>query len=126
MKETSTSAVFYSSSWGFVANSDDKRAFYNSGKETKIINDVWVGVNAVVLGGITVGNGAVIAANAVVTKSVPAYAIVAGVPAKIIGYRFSSKVIEKLLASEWWNIQEFPMTSSQIESIKSITSNEKE
>lgn len=52
--------------------------------------------------GLTIGDGAVIGANAVVTKDVPPYAVVAGVPAKIIKFRFSSKVIEKLLEIKWW------------------------
>ncbi len=68
-----------------------------------IKNDVWIGTHCVILGGATIGNGVVIAANSVVNKDIPDYAIVAGSPAKIIGYRFESKIIEKLLKMEWWN-----------------------
>lgn len=66
-------------------------------------NDVWIGSNVVILGGITIGDGAVIAAGSIVTKDVEAYAIVGGNPAKVIRYRFESEVIEKLLKFEWWN-----------------------
>ena len=64
-------------------------------------NDVWIGAGASIMTGLTIGDGAVIGANAVVTKDVPPYAVVAGVPAKIIKFRFSSKVIEKLLEIKW-------------------------
>lgn len=66
-------------------------------------NDVWIGNDVVLKGGIAIGDGAVIAANSVVTKDVPPYAIVAGVPAKIIRFRFDSNVIDELLRIKWWN-----------------------
>ncbi|CAI3403290.1 CatB-related O-acetyltransferase [Enterococcus cecorum] len=66
-------------------------------------NDVWVGNNAVIMQGVSVGNGAVIAAGAIVTKDVPPYAIVAGVPAKIIRFRFTDEIIEKLQRLRWWD-----------------------
>ncbi len=69
----------------------------------KIGHDVWVGARAVIMDGVTVGHGAVIAANAVVTKDVPPYAVVGGVPARIIKYRFGEDKIKELLASGWWN-----------------------
>ncbi|WP_269520979.1 CatB-related O-acetyltransferase [Alteromonas sp. BMJM2] len=65
-------------------------------------NDVWVGQNVTLSTGITIGNGAIVAANSVVTKSVPDYAIVGGNPAKIIKYRFSDYQREELLKTEWW------------------------
>lgn len=72
-------------------------------KKTIIKNDVWIGLNAVIMDGLTIGNGAIIGANAVVTKNVPDYAIVGGCPAKIIKYRFSKKKIKELIENEWWN-----------------------
>lgn len=66
-------------------------------------NDVWIGAHSIILGGITIENGAVIAANSVVNKDVPAYAIVAGSPAKIIGYRFEPHIISQFQELAWWN-----------------------
>lgn len=60
-------------------------------------DDVWLGLNAVILSGVTIGQGAIIAAGAVVTKNVPPYAIVGGNPARIIKYRFEAEIIDKLL-----------------------------
>ena len=66
-------------------------------------NDVWIGARAIVMGGIAIGNGAIVAAGAVVTKPVEPYQIVAGVPAKVIGYRFSKTLIERLEKVQWYN-----------------------
>ena len=66
-------------------------------------NDVWIAEDVVLKGGITIGDGAVIAANSVVTKDVPPYAIVGGIPARIIRYRFSHDVIDELMKIKWWN-----------------------
>lgn len=71
---------------------------------TVIENDVWIAANACVKQGVTVSTGAVIGAGSVVTKDVPAYAIVAGVPAKIIRYRFDEETIKVLLDSKWWEL----------------------
>jgi len=69
-------------------------------------NDVWIGMNAVIHRGVNIGTGAVVASNAVVTRDVKPYSIVAGNPARHIKFRFSSDMIEKLLASEWWDWDE--------------------
>ena len=65
-------------------------------------HDVWIGSNALLLDGVNIGNGAIIAAGAVVTKDVPAYAVVGGVPAKVISYRFSKAHIQFLETFKWW------------------------
>ena len=67
-------------------------------------HDVWIGQNVTLCMGICIGNGAIVAANSVVTKDVPDYAIVGGNPAKIIRYRFSDNIIARLIQSEWWNL----------------------
>jgi acetyltransferase-like isoleucine patch superfamily enzyme len=66
-------------------------------------NDVWVGVNAMILSGVEIGHGAVIAAGAVVNKNVPPYAVAGGVPAQVIKYRLRPEQIESLLQIQWWN-----------------------
>ena len=68
-----------------------------------IMNDCWIGEKTIINSGVTVHNGAVVAAGAVVSKDVPAYSIVAGNPAKIIGYRFDEKTINILKRIKWWN-----------------------
>jgi len=65
-------------------------------------HDVWIGTHCVVLSGVKIGTGAIVAANSVVSANVPPYAIVAGSPAKIIKYRFSENTISSLLQSQWW------------------------
>jgi len=69
-------------------------------------NDVWIGHNAMIIGNVNIGNGVVIAAGAVVTKDVSPYAIVAGVPAKVIRKRFTDKVISEIEELKWWNMSE--------------------
>lgn len=65
-------------------------------------NDVWIGTGAIILKGVNIGDGAVVAAGAVVTKDVPPYTIVGGVPANVIRKRFSDELTERLLAVKWW------------------------
>lgn len=74
-------------------------------QKVTIKNDVWIGANSVVMPGVTVSNGAVIGASAVVTSDVPDYAVVAGVPAKIIKYRFSEDIVNILLYLRWWDLK---------------------
>ncbi|MCL1797158.1 MAG: CatB-related O-acetyltransferase [Eggerthellaceae bacterium] len=69
----------------------------------KIGNDVWIGSHVALKPGISIGDGSCIGTGALVTKDVPPYAIVAGVPAKIIKYRFDDRIIEQLLALRWWD-----------------------
>lgn len=66
-------------------------------------NDVWLGYESVVLAGVTIGDGAIIGARSVVTKDVPSYTIVGGVPAKIIRRRFAEEIISALSRIKWWD-----------------------
>ena len=77
-------------------------AWENKG-DIVIGNDVWIGYEAVIMAGIHIGNGAIIAARAVVTKDVPPYTIVSGVPARPIRKRFDEEVIRKLETLQWWD-----------------------
>lgn len=76
---------------------------YVDGYHVKIGNDCWIGERAILIGGITVGDGAVVLASACVTKDVPPYAIVGGVPAKILRYRYDEETISFLEHVKWWD-----------------------
>jgi len=71
--------------------------------DVSIGNDVWLGAGCAVLSGVRIGNGAVVACRAVVTRDVPAYAIVAGNPAKVVRMRFGADLVRRLEASAWWD-----------------------
>ena len=77
-----------------------------NGKSVIIGNDVWIGEGVSIKGGVTIGDGAIISMNACVTKDVPPYAVVGGVPAKIIKYRFEDSEIDRLLSMKWWDMPE--------------------
>lgn len=76
------------------------------GKNLDVIigNDVWIGAKSTILAGVQIGTGAVIGSGSVVTKDVPPYAIVGGVPAKVIKYRHDEQTIDRLLKSDWWKL----------------------
>ena len=101
----STSPVFQN-----VKHSGPKKRFSKHNFEgiarTVIGNDVWVGKRVIIKAGIKIGDGAVIGAGAVVTKDVPPYAVVAGVPGKVLKYRFDEETIAKLLKLKWWNLSD--------------------
>ncbi|WP_231373989.1 CatB-related O-acetyltransferase [Aureivirga marina] len=78
-------------------------------------NDVWIGHNVIIVGNVTIGNGAILAAGSVVTKDVPSYTIVTGIPAKPLKKRFSEKIISQIEALEWWN-----KTEKELEEIKPL------
>jgi virginiamycin A acetyltransferase len=86
--------------WGGVSHVTD--AWDNKG-DIVIGNDVWIGYDAVIMSGVTIGDGAIIGTRAVVTKDVEPYSIVGGVPAKLIRKRFSNETIHKLLNIRWWD-----------------------
>jgi acetyltransferase-like isoleucine patch superfamily enzyme len=98
----STNPVFFSTSTqsGFTFAEKD---YFKDREDIIIGHDVWIGARAFIKDGVKVGNGAVIAAGAVVVKDVPNYAIVGGTPAKIIRYRFPPEIIQELLIIQWWN-----------------------
>lgn len=83
-------------------NAMDGKNYPNKGN-INIGNDVWIGFNATIMAGVTIGDGAIIATNSTVIKDVKPYSIVGGNPAKEIKKRFSKEVIEKLIELEWWN-----------------------
>ncbi|MFC2097905.1 CatB-related O-acetyltransferase, partial [Bacteroidota bacterium] len=80
-----------------------EKQYFEEYEKILIENDVWLGANVIIVDGVKIGNGAMIGAGAVVTKDVPPYAIMGGVPAKIIKYRFEKDKIDFLQKSEWWN-----------------------
>jgi chloramphenicol O-acetyltransferase type B len=99
----STHPIFYSLNKQCGTTFSDKN-YFNESKKTNIGNDVWIGANAIILDGVNVGNGAIVAAGAVVVGDVPDYAIVGGVPAKIIRFRFLVEEIELLAKIQWWDL----------------------
>jgi acetyltransferase-like isoleucine patch superfamily enzyme len=78
-------------------------------------NDVWIGHGVIVVGNVNIGNGAILAAGSVVTKDVPAYTIVGGIPAKEIRKRFSEKIIGEIETLQWWDLSE-----TELEKIKPL------
>lgn len=110
----SVSAFQYKqSTWGWHPSANDtqvidpeaggRQTFRSVGDDLATIgNDVWLGANVVVLRGVTIGDGCIVAANAVVTKDIEPYSIAGGIPAKVIRPRVSDSVREELLALRWW------------------------
>ena len=101
------------------------------GIAVRIGNDCWIGNSACFIGGVQVGDGAVVLTRALVTKDVPPYAIVGGVPAKVIGYRYDEATIDFLLKVKWWNkpvewLREHWELMCDMEKFKEITSYENE
>jgi acetyltransferase-like isoleucine patch superfamily enzyme len=81
----------------------DRDKGYQTTANTVVGNDVWIGSGVTILGGVSVGDGAVLASRAVVFADVPPYAIVAGNPAQVVRFRFSRKAVERLLKIAWWH-----------------------
>ena len=92
LSDISTSSVFYENPYEKLTQ-----------KPVKIGHDVWIGSNCIIRRGVTVGNGAVIGANSFVNSDVPAFAIYAGTPAKLIRYRFDEPTRNSITQSAWWN-----------------------
>lgn len=101
----STSPVFFSQHKQCGTTFSDRTYFKEMGN-TIIGNDVWIGVNAIIMDDIFIGDGAIIGAGAIVTKDVPPYAIVGGSPARLLRYRFDEEQIKFLLNFKWWDKDE--------------------
>ena len=91
---------------GSCSNNDyqiKREKLLNRAGKIIIGNDVWIGAYTVIIAGVTIGDGAVIGAGAVVTKDIEPYAVVGGVPARVIKYRFNEEIREELLKMQWWD-----------------------
>ncbi len=103
----------------FVAKESYNEYSKIEGYDVIVGNDVWIGTNVLIKGGIRIGDGAIVAMGAVVVKDVPPYAIVGGVPARILKYRFPPEQIERLLDLKWWNKSD-DWLKSHVESFNDI------
>lgn len=103
MELFSTCQLFYRRNNALKIDLVKKDLGFNEYNSIQIGHDVWIGTRAIIIDGVSIGHGCVVAANSVVTKDVPPYAIVGGIPARVIKYRFDDEVITTLLNLEWWN-----------------------
>ena len=128
-KLLSTSPLFYAKKqFALKKPLDIQLASYEEFQDIRIGNDVWIGANVLIMDGVTIGNGAIIGAHSLVVRDVPDYAIIGGVPAKVIKYRFSDEIIEELNKINWWNWEKEKIIRNQhlfsndvtLESLKNI------
>jgi acetyltransferase-like isoleucine patch superfamily enzyme len=108
----STNPVFFSALRQCGISFSDKD-YFEERRETIIGNDVWIGARVSIKDGVRIGNGAIVAAGSVVVKDVPDCAVVGGVPAKLIRWRFPPSIIEKLLQIKWWDWPEEALREAQ-------------
>lgn len=101
-----THSVFYKSSPWTIHPEWKRDINFNECATINIGNDVWIGTRAIIFEGVTIGDGAIVAAGAVVTKDVPPFAVVGGVPAKVIKYRYDDEMIKRLLEFKWWELSD--------------------
>ncbi len=123
----STHPAFFSTSSTHLVSFVKKTKFSeilvtNNNDSVTIGNDVWIGDSALIIGGVSIGDGAIVAAGSVVTKEVPPYAIVGGVPAHLIKFRFNENEINTLSKLEWWNrsLQWIKKAADEFESVSRL------
>lgn len=115
----STSPAFYMSK-APIPSFTPIETFTTYGGKVKIGHDVWIGAEVMLMDGITIGNGAIVAARSVVSRDVPPYAIVGGVPARLIRFRFDEKIIQQLESFQWWN-REMEWIKSNVNNFQDIS-----
>lgn len=108
----STSPVFYSTAQQCTTTFASQAGFVES-RPVTIGHDVFIGAGVFLRDGVTIGHGAIVGAGSVVVKSVPPYAIVGGVPARVLRFRFDESAVERLLKMEWWNWHETKLREAQ-------------
>lgn len=106
MHMVSTSPIFYDNSQPLPKFLIDSRIFAETMPRTTIGADVWIGQGVMIKAGITIGVGAVIGAGSIVTKDIPPYAIVAGNPCVLIRQRFEQSLVQQLILSKWWELED--------------------
>ena len=107
---TSHSIFYKKGNWGWHDDWVKYPDGFVESKKITIGNDVWIGRRAIIMDGVSIGDGAIVGSGAVVTKDVPPYSIVGGVPAKVIKYRFSEELINRLEEIKWWNLSDEEIT----------------
>ena len=103
LHKKSNNTFIYNPRFGIVDTENKEIKDWRLKKKISIGNDVWIGCNSVILRGVNIADGVVVGANTLVNRDVPPYAIVVGNPAKIVKYRFTGNVIQKLLDIKWWD-----------------------